>query len=206
MNRRSIWDKKISVAGKSYAISLHSNALIQSGLKYNQYYEFQAIAKRESKMTTKSFWLKILNQSSLPKITVTEIARRINMIHLKANIDYNRTLSQINWYYITDSGDRININDNTLKEEMMVSLHKLRELKVHKIFASVTLNQDSSSFDSEGFYAVNFEPFKEVKPNELMPSIKIIEHKSSDFYKLVSIDIENIQAEDEAHSDDFIGK
>lgn len=193
-------ENKMPISGKSYALSLHANSLIQYGMKYNTFYEFEAIAKREEKSTAKKFWLKISDSSKIPKITVLLVANGQKNIHLKANIEYENKISDLKWYLETEKGERLQIN-NTFKEEILINKETLDLLKTTRVYATVSQSKIIVNnalpvyFYYEGFYEIDQSKPYEKEANVALPYFQIIEHQANNYFKQVSITVMNLQKE-----------
>ena len=209
----SEWKEKFPLSGnKTYSLSFYSSLLIQYGLKFNQYYQFTAIASRLNKTQSMSFSIKLLNYESVPKIEVDQLSKSLlptfqdtpsagmtivseKYVMLRVKIASDILISKLSWYLETTNGMISSISSNS-SEELIIEKEELVKLKISKIHAKVELpsliNEKGSalnSFSLESYYEYSFKP--PTISGNLEPSLKISIQKKSKFYMLINIDIIN---------------
>lgn len=189
----TIWSMNFPIAGKTYSLSLHASSLIQAGLAYDEYYEFKAIAKREAKTTEYPFYVKIVNERLVPKIKIEAIQEGIYSLRLFANIEVTEQILGVQWFYMTSNNQKIMIN-HTHNYELEINKKYLQNENIDRVFAKILWFEESKSsiINAEGFYKLFLSDISNIQPNQKVPSSRTISYESTEFYKLISIQVDNL--------------
>ena len=206
------WKEKTPLSGKTYSISFYSSLLIQYGLKFNQFYKFEATATRLNKTQEMSFWIKLLDYETVPKIELDQLSKSTSLVSqenssnsitiisekyliLWAKIISDKSVKSLNWFLETKNGMMTHYPSNS-NEELKIEKSELIKQKISKIYAKAELPSFidfkgvvRNNLIIEAFYEYSFKP--PTISGQLEPSLKIIVTKKSKYYLLLNIEIIN---------------
>ena len=209
------WKSKQSFYSKDDAILFAASSLIQYGMRFNQYYEFEITVTRLQKQSKMKFWIQILEISIAPNIEINNYNLKIasfnsvfspnlvtivsdDFLLLRAKIISTISILSIDWYLESLNGMYIQASSN-FKEEIQIQKEDLIKNQIQKIFVKAKLSTFSDeqgivrkNMIIESFTLFSFKP--PIISEDLEPTIKVTMVKSTNLYSVIDVEIVNMSS------------
>jgi hypothetical protein len=181
-----------SMSGKMYSLNLSADNFIRYGLEFDKYHKFEVVVTRQHKKNTKTFWIKIKSNDSIPLVNIHQARRTIKNILLNVKISYDQAIHKIEWMIENTSGNLTVVKTNS--EQLKISKQQLITRNATKIFVQVhAINKDNQTVIGESFWNVVIKPPILEQETFKYPSLTHKTKEETKIYKILDIKFINIK-------------